>query len=160
MTCAGLVVYTTASSEWRFSSERLSKLAQAFRHLFELLAHPRPSGSAGVLDDATAPNLRQLGQELARPAGEPGIAAAAPPQQTLQQVTGDTHESVHVQFLIRPVKLGMGSQHAGILQVAKRRFYLGLPAIGFDDLRRGPFVSIRDQDAQAKIARPESGVFV
>ena len=106
--------------------------------LFNLPAHARSALVTGHIDQTATADFGQLGQQPARAAIKGGFLFRSQVQQRDQQIGRHRHESMHVQFLIGPMKLRSSGEHVGIFQIAKRGFHFQLAAIGFDDLRRAP----------------------
>src|ERR1017187_2946985 len=126
-----------------------------FVKLFHLPAHARPSFLAGYIDQAAAAYFGQLRQQPARTAIEGCLPLRPQVQQRDEQIGRHTQESVNVQFLIGPVKLGSSGEHARIFQIAKRGFHFRLATISLNDLRRAPLGAIRNQKAKSEEARDQ-----
>ncbi len=124
------------------SAESLCECPEFITGLFEVQTHTRSSFSAGHVDEAAAAHFGQFRKQAAWTAIEVGFLFGASVQQSDEQISHHTDESVNGQLLIGPVKLRPGGEQAGIFQVAKRRLHLPLAAIGFNNLRRSPLGTV------------------
>jgi len=73
--------------------------------LLDLPAHARSALVTSHIDQTATADFGPLGQQPARAASKGGFLFRSQVQQRDQQIGRHTHESMHVQFLIGPVKL-------------------------------------------------------
>ena len=67
-------------------------------------------------------------------------------EQPSEEIAEDASEDVDVELLVGPMELGTESNVGGILEVSEDSFDDSLPAVGADDIGRGPIVAIGDED--------------